>query len=291
MGGGQDVVLVSFEHTLKYNGAYRRDVLLELGDRLDELLDANNEELWSILHRQGYYSCFDRDARANHVNATKLWVMVRIRFFAGALIGAQRARRWTWMRRLMYVVGSPLIPVVLVWRARSNIRFGAPGAATSSRHNTRHFCGGLDESDRRGLGISRVDAEPGGKRPDGQRTAQASACKLSRPMTDTLSTPRLSVVLATNSHETIRPVLSALRRQASAREIEPIIVLLGGDVTTVPLEDLSAFPHAKVVRSVNHLPEARAAGVRSRVCSNRVHRRDAFVPAARVGRGVAHRIR
>ena len=29
------------------------------------------------------------------------------------------------------------------------------------------------------------------------------------------------------------------------------------------LEDLSAFPHAKVVRSVNHLPEARAAGVRA----------------------------
>jgi hypothetical protein len=27
----------------------------------------------------------------------------------------------------MYVVGSPLIPVVLVLRARSNIRFGAPG--------------------------------------------------------------------------------------------------------------------------------------------------------------------
>jgi hypothetical protein len=82
-------------------------------------------------------------------------------------------------------------------------------------------------------------------------------------MSDTLSTPRLSVVLATDSHETIRPVLSALRRQACAREIEPIIVLLGGCVTTVPLEDLSAFPHAKVVRSVNHLPEARAAGVRT----------------------------
>src|SRR5256885_1366680 len=47
------------EQTLKYNGAYRRDVLLELGDRLDDLLDANNEELWPILHRQGYYSCFD----------------------------------------------------------------------------------------------------------------------------------------------------------------------------------------------------------------------------------------
>jgi hypothetical protein len=82
-------------------------------------------------------------------------------------------------------------------------------------------------------------------------------------MTDTLSSPRLSVVLATDAYETIRPVLSALRRQASAREIEPIIVQLGGGATTVRLEDLSAFPHAKVVRSVNHLPEARAAGVRA----------------------------
>ena len=115
------------EQALKYNGAYRRDVLLELGDRLADLLDANNEELWPILHRQGYHSRFDRDARANHVNATNLRVMLQIRFFTGALIGAQRARRWTWLRRLMYVVGSPLIPGVLVWRARSNIRFGAPG--------------------------------------------------------------------------------------------------------------------------------------------------------------------
>jgi len=115
------------EQPLKYNGAYRRDVLLELGDRLDDLLDANNEELWPILHRQGYHSVFDRDAQANHVNATKLRVMLQIRFFAGALIGAQRARRWTWLRRLMYIAGSPLIPAVLVWRARSNIRFGAPG--------------------------------------------------------------------------------------------------------------------------------------------------------------------
>jgi hypothetical protein len=115
------------EEPLKYNGAYRRDVLLELGDQLDDLLDANNEELWPILHQRGYYSCFDRDARANHVNATTLRVMLRIRFCAGALIGKQRARRWTWNRRLMYIVGSPLIPAVLVWRARSNVRFGAPG--------------------------------------------------------------------------------------------------------------------------------------------------------------------
>jgi hypothetical protein len=82
-------------------------------------------------------------------------------------------------------------------------------------------------------------------------------------MTDTRSTPRLSIVLATDAYETIRPVLSALHRQPCAREIEPIIVLLGGGATAVRSEDLSSFPHAKVVRSVNHLPEARAAGIRA----------------------------
>jgi hypothetical protein len=115
------------EQPLKHNGAYRRDVLLELGDRLDDLLDTNNEELWPTLHQKGYHSCFDRDARANHVNATKLRATVQIRFCSGALIGAQRARRWTWLRRLTYVAASPLVPAVLVWRARSNIRFGASG--------------------------------------------------------------------------------------------------------------------------------------------------------------------
>ena len=83
-------------------------------------------------------------------------------------------------------------------------------------------------------------------------------------MTDTLCTPRLSVVLATDAYATIRPVLSALRRQACSREIEPIIVLLGGAAAAaVQLEDLGAFPHAKVIGSVNHLPDARAAGIRA----------------------------
>ena len=60
-----------------------------------------------------------------------------------------------------------------------------------------------------------------------------------RVPTDSL---RLSIVLATDTYETIRPVLSALSRQACARKIEPIIVLLGGDVTSVRLEDLECIP-------------------------------------------------
>ncbi len=110
-----------------YNAAFRRDPLLRLGDRLGELLDSNNEELWPILHRAGYHARFEPAAETHHVNAAELAAMLRIRFFAGSLIGTQRARRWTWGRRLAYVVASPLIPAVLVWRARSIVPFGTSG--------------------------------------------------------------------------------------------------------------------------------------------------------------------
>lgn len=114
------------EQPLVYNGAYRRTALMALGDRLDEVLDSNNEDLWPILHRQGYHARFQPAAQTDHVNAAQLRAMLRIRFFAGALIGAQRARRWTVLRRLAYILASPLIPVVLVWRTRAIVRFGAP---------------------------------------------------------------------------------------------------------------------------------------------------------------------
>jgi hypothetical protein len=82
-------------------------------------------------------------------------------------------------------------------------------------------------------------------------------------MTDARSTPRLSIVLATDTYETIHPVLSALRRQPRAREIEPIIVLLAGGASGVPPEDVNSFPHVQIVRSVSGLSEARAVGIRA----------------------------
>jgi len=62
---------------------------------------------------------------ADHINAAELGAMLRIRFFAGVLIGARRADRWTWPRRLAYIAGSPLISALLVWRVQSVVRFSA----------------------------------------------------------------------------------------------------------------------------------------------------------------------
>jgi hypothetical protein len=110
-----------------YNGAYRRSALVALGDRLDALLDTANEELWPTLKRNGYYARFEPGARTRHLNATQLRAMLRLRFCAGLLIGWQRGRRWTLLRRVGYVTASPLVVLVLTWRIRSIVRFGAAG--------------------------------------------------------------------------------------------------------------------------------------------------------------------
>ena len=79
---------------------------------------------------------------------------------AGALIGAQRARRWTWGAASCTSPDRRSFPRARlacsvehsIWRAR---------AAASSRHDARYFRRGSNEDDRRGIGLSRIDAALG----------------------------------------------------------------------------------------------------------------------------------
>ena len=52
----------------------------------------------------------------------------------------------------MYVIGSPLIPAVLVWRARSNIRFGAPSQPLPLGTTLSIFLGALSKAIGEALG-------------------------------------------------------------------------------------------------------------------------------------------
>lgn len=55
------------------------------------------------------------------MNLSRAWDCVQERFLAGLLIAHHRAVRWSLARRAIYLCGSFLIPVVLIWRI-------APGA-------------------------------------------------------------------------------------------------------------------------------------------------------------------
>lgn len=99
-----------------HNVAYRRSLLDATPGRLAADLDR-----WSDFHtrlRSSGASFALSSATVDHVNPSSLTGSARVRFAAGRVYGAGRARdeRWTRARRLAYAGGAPLIPLVRLAR-------------------------------------------------------------------------------------------------------------------------------------------------------------------------------
>ena len=101
---------------LIYNAAYRREILLEFGDRLNEALEPNSEMLRPALWERGHRVWFEPAARILHLNVARVGGLLREKFFAGFLVAGSRRERWSTGRRLIYFLASPLIPAILVSR-------------------------------------------------------------------------------------------------------------------------------------------------------------------------------
>jgi hypothetical protein len=107
-----------------HNAAYRRSVLLELGDRLEPALGFSDElPLWMRAHGHRVY--FEPAARIDHANVDRLGHWIGSRFAAGWVVASQRIHLWSWTRRLVYVGGSVFIPIVLTWRVFPGVRRSA----------------------------------------------------------------------------------------------------------------------------------------------------------------------
>lgn len=107
-----------------YNALYRRDVLLQLEGDLAELL-SHGDQLRLALRAHGSRAFFEPAARIAHANLDRPSVALHEQFLAGVMIGEQRAARWPWWRRLVYICAAGLIPFVLVWRIWPGIRRNA----------------------------------------------------------------------------------------------------------------------------------------------------------------------
>jgi hypothetical protein len=103
-----------------HNASYKREVLLSI-PALDTAL-AHGDELTLKLKSGGHRAYFEPSAVIDHLNVTQLAPWLHERFLGGRLIAGQRALRWPWWKRLLYVVGSPLIPVVILRRIWRGVR-------------------------------------------------------------------------------------------------------------------------------------------------------------------------
>lgn len=100
-------------HVSRHNISFKREVLAEFGDGLEALMGRDGG-LLQRLQQRGHRFYLEPAARIYHANPSLLASTVELRFNGGRLYGATRARteNWSATRRLLYVAGSPLIPVM-----------------------------------------------------------------------------------------------------------------------------------------------------------------------------------
>ena len=109
------------EHLPGHNSCYKRDLLLQYGNNLESMLEAESILHWD-LRSKGHRLYFDAGAKTLHLNYTLFRPALVLRFFGGKLFAAARCRKWTPWKRLVYGVSSPLIPLVRLRRVVQDLR-------------------------------------------------------------------------------------------------------------------------------------------------------------------------
>lgn len=115
LGLAEPLEAAEVDNVAWHNSAYKRDLLLAFGDTLGALLDYEGD-LLQELKRQGHRFYLEPAAQTRHQNVELLRSMLHLSYMKGRLGAASRvaAEAWPVWKRLVYVAGSPLIPLMYV---------------------------------------------------------------------------------------------------------------------------------------------------------------------------------
>ena len=102
-------------HLPGHNSAYRRDVLLSLGERLTTALEAESVLHWELTSKGGRLALAP-GAVTRHVNFSRFGSSLALRYHLGRQFAARRAGRWSATRRTLYAAAFPLAALVRVAR-------------------------------------------------------------------------------------------------------------------------------------------------------------------------------
>jgi hypothetical protein len=103
------------------NCSYKRALLLEFGDQLEAMLDAESE-MHASLRARGYALYLESAARTNHRNISEIKAFIDEQFLVGRLFGGARARSWSPAQRVLRIGAAPLVPWVRLRRIVPDIR-------------------------------------------------------------------------------------------------------------------------------------------------------------------------
>jgi len=103
------------QHLPGHNSAYKRDLLLGFGDRLEQFLEAESLLHWH-LREQGYRLYLEPRAKTHHLNLSRLPSSLALRYHCGHMFAGMRAKAWPIPQRFAYAAGAPLILLIRLAR-------------------------------------------------------------------------------------------------------------------------------------------------------------------------------
>jgi hypothetical protein len=104
-----------------HNSSYKRALLLEYGDELPHVLESESILHWGLRAR-GERLYLEPRARTLHRNVTKPVPALVEHFYNGRTFGALRSRKWHPLRRIIYALGTPLVPLLRASRIIRQLR-------------------------------------------------------------------------------------------------------------------------------------------------------------------------
>jgi hypothetical protein len=107
-----------------HNSSYKRDALLAIDAAALELMMDRSNQLHTELLRRGHELRIAPGAVCFHLNPSKRGISIGMRFNAGRMIGYGRVKhgKWPMWLRLLYVLGSPLLPIMRLRYTLANLR-------------------------------------------------------------------------------------------------------------------------------------------------------------------------
>lgn len=94
---------------------YQRGLLLKYGSRLPEMLEAESPLQWD-LSAQGYLLYQEPTAKVYHLNYSRLGPILSEIYFYSRVFAANRTQGWRGIKRFLYALGSPLLPLIRLRR-------------------------------------------------------------------------------------------------------------------------------------------------------------------------------
>ena len=103
-----------------HNTSYKREVLMGYADQLDPMMEAETVLHWD-LREKGHRLYMESTASVAHTNFSLWSSWLPAQFYNGRLFAGARGRQKPLLWRIVFVLGSPLIPVVRLWRIWSGL--------------------------------------------------------------------------------------------------------------------------------------------------------------------------